>query len=103
MFVINVNHQDLRSVATSIKTYCDAQEKEMNAGVPQVQSTIRTAWLGADADAFSQKWAEVNGPNSVAIKFLESLRDYATRLESCANEYENAQADSVNKAGLLLQ
>jgi uncharacterized protein YukE len=102
VFVIDVNHHDLRNVATSINAYCDAQEKEMRAGVPQVQSSIKTAWLGADADAFNQKWAEVNAPGSVSAKFLDSLRDYALRLESCANEYENAQADAVNKAGMLL-
>ena len=101
--VIEVNHRTLRDVATAINTYCIAQNKEMRSADTEIQLMLVSGWLGMDADEFKRKWAGVNANDSTAVKFRESLKNYGECLVACANEYENAQVDSVNAAGLLMR
>ena len=101
MALIEVNHSVLRSVAAAIDTYCTAQDKEMKAADSAIKSMLATDWQGADAQEFGKKWAGVNVNGSMAMKFRDSLKKYSEALNSCADIYKNAQADSYNEANKL--
>jgi hypothetical protein len=103
MSMIDVNHRTLRDVAAAITTYCTAQDREMRIADTEIKSMLTNGWLGMDADEFRRKWAGVNANDSTAVRFRESLKNYGECLVACANEYENAQADAVNAAGLLMR
>jgi len=101
--LIDVNHRILRNVAADINTYCTAQNREMRKADTEIKVMLKSGWLGQDALEFGRKWDGVNKNDSTAVKFRESLKNYAEALEACANEYQSAQADAVNSAGLLMR
>ena len=100
---IQVNHRVLREVAAEINAYCDFQDREMHAAKTAISSMLAGDWRGLDAQEFSRQWAGVNDRDSTAVKFRESLRNYATSLSICADLYQSTQADVVNSAGLLMR
>lgn len=101
MAYIEVNHKVLRNVATAMTDYCSAQDKEMRSADSAVKSMLSSDWLGADAQQFGRSWEGVDDNNSTAVKFRESLKKFSGCILSCANEYQNAQADSYNEANRL--
>ena len=101
--LIEVNHRTLRNVAADINTYCSAQNREMRRADTEVKAMLTSGWIGQDAREFSNKWKDVNGRGSTAVKFHESLKNYAEALVACADLYQTAQADTVNAAGLLMR
>ena len=101
--MIEVNHRTLREVAAAINVYCTAQDSEMRSADTEIQLMLVSGWLGMDANEFKRKWAGVNASDSTAAKFRDSLKNYGECLTACANEYENAQVESVNAAGLLMK
>ena len=100
--MIEVNHRTLRDVAAAITAYCTAQDGEMRSADTEIQLMLISGWLGMDANEFKRKWAGVNTNDSTAVKFRDSLKNFSEGLTACANEYENAQVESVNAAGLLM-
>jgi len=100
---IRVNHADLRSVARAIDTYCDAQDREMNTANSAVETMLSSSWRGPDATAFRNQWAGVHDRDSFAVRYRDSLRNYANALSASADIYRRAQVDTVNSAGLLMR
>jgi len=103
MAVIEVNHKSLREVATAITSYCTKQDMEMREANNEVRSMLDSGFQGRDAADYERKWALVNANDSTAVKFRESLKNFGESLVACANEYENAQVESVNAAGFLMR
>ena len=101
--MIEINHRTLRDAAAAITTYCAAQDKEMRSADTEMQLMFVSGWVGSDANEFKMKWAGVNTQDSTAAKFRESLKNYGESLVACANEYENAQVESINAAGPLVR
>ena len=101
MALIEVNHQTLREVAEEIGKYCTAQDDEMRKADQRVKEMLSSDWLGMDAKAFEEKWEDVDGNESIAIKFRDALKSFAGNLQSCAKEYSSAQEDVYNAAAWL--
>jgi len=99
--MIDVNHRTLRALATVINDHCLLQEKEMKIADAAIKDMLTTGWLGSDASAVGLQWAGVNISDSTAVKFRESLKNYADALAACAEEYQSAQTKAVNAAGAL--
>ena len=102
MSIIDVNHRDLRQVATAIETYCQAQDREMNIANSAITEMLSSDWQGQDAQAFGQNWAGVNTQGSVAVKFRDSLRNFAEALNASADLYERTQVNVFNSATRLM-
>lgn len=101
MALIEVNRNVLCDVATSITTYCEAQDREMCSADTEIKSMLSTGWTGPDAKEFGRKWEGVDDTDSVAVKFRESLEKFSDCLNFCATEYQKAQEDSYNEANRL--
>ena len=102
MAQIEVNHKILRDVASAITTYCAVQDREMRLADSEVKSMLASHWSGLDAQAFGGKWEGVDENDSTAVKFRELLKNFGENLIACADEYEQAQADTYNDASRLL-
>ena len=98
MATIEVNHKVLRDVASAVSTYCDEQNREMQAADEEIKSLLSSGWLGADAQQFGSKWEGVDDNDSTAVKFRDSLKSFGETLTSCANGYQKAQEDTYNAA-----
>lgn len=101
MAFIEVDHRKLREAAEAITAYCSVQDQEMRSADEAVKSMLSSGWTGADAREFGHSWEGVNDKQSTAVKFRESLEQYAECLSACADAYQNAQADSYNEANRL--
>lgn len=101
MAFIEVNHMVLRNVAEAINIYCSAQDREMRSADETVKSVLYSDWTGTDAQEFGRSWEGVDDNRSTAVTFRESLKKFAEGLSSCADAYQNAQADSYNEANRL--
>lgn len=101
MALIEVNHNVLRDVASAITTYCSVQDVEMRSADSEAKSMLTSDWLGLDAQEFGKKWEGVDGADSTAVKFRESLRKFGEALSACADEYKSAQEDAYNAASSL--
>ncbi len=101
MAIIEVNHQALRSLAQAIDTYCETQNRQMAQVDGQVQQMLDSEWLGPDALEFGGKWESVDGADSTAVKFRESLKRVSEALTACAGTYQKAQEDIYNLASIL--
>ncbi len=101
MALIKVNHQTIRQIASDIDKYCQTQDKEMRTADSAVKAFLSANWSGMDADAFSGRWEDVDGSNSIAVRFKQNLKNYADALRSSADAYQTAQEDSYNEASWL--
>ena len=101
MALIEVDHRNLRDVASAITTYCSTQDREMRSADTDIKSMLMADWLGQDAQEFGKKWEGVNDNNSTTIKFRESLKNFGDNLTACVNEYQNAQGEVYNAANRL--
>lgn len=101
MPIIDVNHQALRTMAKAIDTYCDTQNTKMSQLDTQVKQMLLSDWTGPDALEFSGKWEGVDGADSTAVKFRDSLKKVSEALTACAGTYQKAQEDIYNLASLL--
>ena len=101
MALIEVNHNELRNVASAINTYCDKQDKEMRSADAEIKSMLSSDWLGQDAQAFGAKWEGVNANDSTTVKFRELLKNFGGNLAACADVYKKAQEDTYNAANWL--
>ena len=98
---IEVNHRNLRDVASEINTYCTTQNNQIRSADTEIKSMLAADWLGFDAQEFGKKWESVDDNNSTAVKFREYLKNFADNLTACANAYETAQAQNYNDAKWL--
>ena len=98
---IEVNHADLRTVASAINAYCTKQDSEMRSADAEVNAMLSKDWIGDDAHAFGSKWINVNASDSTAIKFRKNLKNYGETIAACAELYRNAQIDAYNSANWL--
>ena len=101
MAVIEVNHQALRSLAQAIDAYCEIQNRQMSQADEQVKQMLYAEWIGPDALEFGGKWEGVDGADSTAVKFRDSLKQVSEALTACAGAYQKAQEDIYNLAALL--
>ncbi|MCL2082888.1 MAG: WXG100 family type VII secretion target [Oscillospiraceae bacterium] len=101
MALIEVNHSDLREVASAITKYCSAQKKEMNSVKSDIKDMLASGWKGPDAVGFGQKWDDVDSGDSTSVKFRESLKAFGEALDACAKEYESAQSKTYTAASWL--
>jgi hypothetical protein len=101
MAYIEVDHSVLTEVAENIHSYCFSQDFQMRIADSEVKNMLVSDWIGADAQAFGGKWEAVDNKDSVAIKFRDSLKNYADCISACAKLYKTAQADSFNDANRL--
>lgn len=101
MALIDVDYRTLRNIADEIDEYCSTQDKQMRAADAAVKGMLSAGFRGGDADAFRSSWNKVDDEDSTAVKFRESLKNYANCLRACADEYQKAQEDSYNQAQRL--
>lgn len=101
MAIMNIDHQEIRRIADEADEYCNKQDTEVARAYTAVISLLIEGWKGKDADAFRNKWIEINVDDSVHNSFKKSVADYAERLRKCADKYQEAQADSYNEAQKL--
>ena len=101
MALIKVNHQTIRQIASDIDSYCQTQVKEMRTADSAVKSFLSSNWSGMDADAFSGRWEDVDGSDSIAVLLKKYLEGYAKSLRACADAYQVAQEDSYDQAARL--
>lgn len=101
MAKIEVNYQNIRTMAAKIDDYCLQQEAVMRGTDQQVKGMLTSGWNGPDAMAFGGQWEGVDTKESVSGKFKESLENYADTLRACAAVYQTAQEDVYNLSCLL--
>lgn len=101
MAIIEVNHQQLRTMAQAIESYCDLQNTEITKADTAVKDMLANGWNGEDALEFGAKWEGVDASDASSKKFCESLKKFSEALYACADCYRVAQEDAVNLANLL--
>lgn len=101
MALIEVNHQSIRNMADKIDEYCNLQTQQMNTLSKTVEATLLSKWTGPDADAYWQKWSEMDNSDSTAEVFRRNLDAYADALRACADKYQQAQAEIYNLSVIL--
>ena len=100
---IEVNHQTLRSTATTVRQYCAVQQQEMRKADSAVRQMLSCGWTGSDADTFREKWEGINVSGSLTYTVKESLENCADGLDETAKLYEKAQADAYTLAYYLMK
>lgn len=95
--VIDVNHESLSSLASTVSSFRDNLERDTNRMDSSVIDSI-SSWSGEDKDAFLSKWNMINDSGSNYANMLTYLQYYADNLNSASVRYRNAQADAINKA-----
>ncbi len=98
MALIEVNHSTLIDVADAIDAYCTAQDNEMKTANAAICKMLFNDWIGDDANAFFEKWNEVDKEGSATEQFKKMLKNYGDYLRFCAKEYAKAQEDAYNLA-----
>lgn len=101
MAKIEVNHQTLRNFASEITAYCDEQNQQMRAMDSAMDTLFSTGYKGSDALALKERWDAVGAPESTAIRFRDSLKNYAEALNATAEIYRSAQESAYNGANRL--
>ena len=98
MAFIEVDHEALRQTASAAKDFCDKMDSKMRSADLSVKMTLSNGWQGDDAAEFRNKWSGVYANGSVSAQFRDSVKNFGEALNSCAREYQNAQADSYSEA-----
>lgn len=101
MAKIEVNHQAIRDFAGEITAYCDEQDRQMRTADSQMNTLFSTGYKGPDAAALKEKWDTVHATDSIAIRFRDSLKNYAAALTDAAEIYRSAQESIYNAANGL--
>lgn len=101
MSVIEVNHKSLRTVASAVNNYCSDQTAQMTVANAVVRTLLDAHWKGQDSVFFERRWKHVQDEKSTAERFKKTLKQFAKRLNACADVYQKAQEDAYNEANRL--
>ena len=98
MALIEVDHDALRQTANAAKDFCDKLDSKMKTADQSVKKMLSNGWQGDDAAEFQKKWNGVYTNGSVSLQYRDSIKNFSNVLNSCAKEYQDAQADSYSEA-----
>lgn len=101
MAYIKVNHQKFEATAKAFETYKDLMETKMNTASSLVNTNLHQFWTGSDAEAFKQKWGQLQSKDSTFMKMQKSIESYCEFLRNASKKYKDAQINAVNRANGL--
>ncbi len=100
MAYIKVDHKKLSDTASAFSAYTMSHRMSMMKMEGQM-IRLSSVWKGEDYAAVKREWDEMSQPDSVSVKMVEAMRNYAKFLRSSANAYKEAQSRAYNRADKL--
>ena len=101
MAVIEVDHSDLRSAASTIDMFSRTMSMDMGGASINVNAMIGSDFIGTDAVAFQKQWEDIDGGTSAYTTFRKNLVQMSDALSTAAKLSEEAQARAYNTAAWL--